>query len=327
MSKNLDRFISDREPTWEALDSLVQHAKRRPDRLPPPDVLTLGTAYRTACADLSYARRRFASNPVVPRLEKLVSDARSLVYAAPEQQEDFISFVATGYWQRIWRSRKFAAWASVLLFGPAFMAAAYGYINPTDALSAAPAPFRGVVSPRGPTQGSLEIGQRAAFAGQIYTNNIRVTFLSFAAGIFTVIGPAFVLVNNGLSLGLLGGLAYQSGNGSIFTELVVAHGVLELSCIVIGGAAGLELGWALVAPGRRKRTDALMKTGRHSVEIVLGTAPWLVIAGLVEGFITPGGYGLTFNSILGVSLGLVYWTLVVWRGRTPQTLTRDLVLR
>jgi len=94
--------------------------------------------------------------------------------------------------------------------------------------------------------------------------------------------------------------------------------VLELSCVVVASAAGLRMGWALVSPGRRRRRGvALAAEARVAVEIVLGTAPWLVLAGLVEGFITPRGLGLGPVIVVGVTLGAVYWALVLWRGRKP----------
>jgi len=75
------------------------------------------------------------------------------------------------------------------------------------------------------------------------------------------------------------------------------------------------MGWALVSPGHRRRGVALAAEARVAVEIVLGTAPWLVLAGLVEGFITPRGLGLGPVIGVGATLGAVYWALVLWRGR------------
>ncbi|MEX2394230.1 MAG: stage II sporulation protein M, partial [Actinomycetota bacterium] len=157
--------------------------------------------------------------------------------------------------------------------------------------------------------------EQTALSSFIFTNNIRVTLLAFAAGITFGLGTAFILVSNGVLIGALGGLATAAGNGDVFVEYVVAHGVLELSCIVVGGAAGLRLGWAIVDPGYRTRAEALRTEGRATVELVLGTMPWLILAGLVEGFITPEGLGLAPMLIVGFLLGAIYWALVVWRGR------------
>jgi uncharacterized membrane protein SpoIIM required for sporulation len=90
---------------------------------------------------------------------------------------------------------------------------------------------------------------------------------------------------------------------------------LELSCIVCAGLAGLRLASAIVDPGTRDRGTALREEARAAVEIVLGTSAWLVVAGLVEGYLTPAGTGLTTVLIVGLGLGALFWGLVFWRGR------------
>jgi hypothetical protein len=101
---------------------------------------------------------------------------------------------------------------------------------------------------------------------------------------------------------------------------VTGHGVLELSCILVAGAAGLRLGWAIVSPGYRTRGDSARIEGRKAVAIALGTAPWLVAAGIVEGNrarLAEAGVGV--DLAVGLAIGLVYWTLVVVRGRAGAT--------
>jgi uncharacterized membrane protein SpoIIM required for sporulation len=99
--------------------------------------------------------------------------------------------------------------------------------------------------------------------------------------------------------------------------------VLELSCIVVAGAAGARFGWGVVEPGRRTRGAALAEEARRSVLLVLGTAPWFVLAGLVEGFVTPAGLGLPVVVAVGAALGAVYWALAIWLGVVrPRSLLR-----
>ena len=141
-----------------------------------------------------------------------------------------------------------------------------------------------------------------------------MTFFAFAGGLLLGLGTLYVLLQNGVLLGVVGGLAIGSGNGHSFFELVTAHGVLELSCIIVSGAAGLRLGWSIIDPGNRTRGEALREEARAAIEMVLGTAPWLVVAGLVEGFLTPSGTGLPAVMAVGFSLGAIYWGLVLWRG-------------
>ena len=127
-------------------------------------------------------------------------------------------------------------------------------------------------------------------------------------------------------LGVVGGLAIGAGNGRPFFELVTAHGVLELSCIVVSGAAGLRLGWAIIDPGNRTRGEALREEARAAIEIVLGTAPWLVVAGLVEGFLTPSGTGLPDRAGGGLQprRDLLGSRALARRSRTASRLTAEL---
>ena len=92
--------------------------------------------------------------------------------------------------------------------------------------------------------------------------------------------------------------------------------MLELSCIAVTAAAGLRVGWSLVEPGPGTRAEALRAEAGRSIGIVLGTMPWLVLAGLVEGFVT-GTYSSGVVVPLGIALGALYWTLVFTLGRAP----------
>ena len=126
----------------------------------------------------------------------------------------------------------------------------------------------------------------------------------------------FVSLTYVILLGVIGGLMGQAGNGVGFIDLVTAHGVLELSCILVGGAAGLSLGWSIIAPGLRTRRASLQGEAVECLLLVLGTAPWLIVAGIVEGNranLAEAGLGAVIGT--GVGLGLLFWGLVLWRGR------------
>jgi uncharacterized membrane protein SpoIIM required for sporulation len=316
---NLDAFVRARSEGWSSLESLVRAAKRRPESLGPEGVLRLGSLYRSAAADLAFARRAFPGDPVVERLERVVAPARALVYSTPSRRLALRHFVTHGYWRLVAERKVPLALATVLLFGPAFLAGAWALDDPGAASGLVPAEYQTVTEPR--TEGQdlgLTVEEEAAFSSQIMTNNIRVSLLAFAAGILAGLGTAAVLVLNGVLFGTVTGLAIGAGNAAPFFELVSAHGVLELSCIVVAGAAGLRLGWTLVEPGRATRGEALRREAVPALALVLGTAPWLVVAGVVEGFVTGSGTGLTGALAVGCALGLVYWTLVVVLGRASR---------
>ena len=92
--------------------------------------------------------------------------------------------------------------------------------------------------------------------------------------------------------------------------------MIELSAICVAGGAGLLLGDALVAPGERTRRDALVANGREAIRLVLGLIPVLIVAGLVEGFISPSdAYPPWSKAAVGISLGIVMWAWLLLGGR------------
>ena len=313
----VSRFVEERKSTWDELDSLVSDAGRSVTRLSPDRIRQLGDLYRAAVADLALARRRSPHDPVRDRLEGLVVRSRSLVYEAEPRRRTIWGFLATDYWRAVRERPVPLGVSAALLLGTFVLAAVWAANDPAAASGFVPEAYLAVTEPRDSTDLGLPRDVQAALSSGIAVNNIGVTFLAFAAGVVLGVGTAGVLVFNGALLGAVAGLAIASGNGRPLFELVVAHGVLELSCIIVGAAAGIRLGWALVEPGDRARGEALVAEGRRAVEILLGTAPWLLVAALVEGFITPEGLGLATVTVVGLALGTLYWWLVWWRGSQP----------
>jgi uncharacterized membrane protein SpoIIM required for sporulation len=311
----LDRFIAERSPDWHELELLVREAGRRPERLGPDRVLRLGGLYRSAAADLARLRRQAPQSPETTRLEALVRQGRQAVYDARTRRRSLVRFFVTDYWRLIAARRKALLVAFVLLFGSAALAALWGIHDPAAATGVVPHEFRPALQPGHPYR-DMSPSQQAAFTSEVFTNNIQVTLVAFAGGITGGIATALALLYNGLLLGVIGGLMGQAGNGIGFIDLVTAHGVLELSCILVGGAAGLSLGWSIISPGLRTRRASLQREAVEALLLVVGTAPWLVIAGIVEGNranLSEAGLGAVIGT--GVGLGVVYWGLVLWRGR------------
>lgn len=309
--------MGEREGDWRELEELLRAAPRLRRRRDARSVLRLGALYRGAAADLALARRRHPGDPVVTRLESLVARARQAVYAEEPRRGSLRSFFARTYWVRV-RERPLAlALAVALLLVPAALAVAWALGDTGAAIGLVPQQLRGAVEPVGDT--GMTTAQTAAFSSAVMTNNIQVTFLAFAAGILFGLGTALVVAYNGAVLGAVAGVAIANGNGAQFAEFVTAHGVIELSCIAVTAAAGMRMGYALVAPGPRARSHALVEEARAAIAIVLGTVPWVILAGIIEGFVTRSGFGLVPGIVLGVGVGAVYWTLVVVRGRPRPT--------
>jgi uncharacterized membrane protein SpoIIM required for sporulation len=311
----LERFLDERQPGWTGLEALLREAGAKPERLGPERLRLLGRLYRAAAADLAFARRAFPHDPVTGRLERLVIDARQAVYSDSGSRRSLRWFLHTGYWQRVLEQPWPLAIAVLLMFGPIVLAAVWAMDDPAAALGIVPAEFQGAAEPGGVGAGPLSAGDLSAFSVEIFTNNIRVTFLVVAGGILGGLGTAAVTIYNGGFLGAILGLTIENGSSGELLRLVLPHGLLELSCIVVAACAGLRIGWALVEPGTLTRGQSLRRAAGPAMEIVLGTMPWLVLAGLVEGFVS-GKVGSLGGAIaVGVGLAVLYWSLVAWRGR------------
>jgi uncharacterized membrane protein SpoIIM required for sporulation len=319
----LDRFVEERELQWRELEDALKRARGKPERLGPDGVRRLARLYRAAAADLAQARRGFPGDPLVTRLESLVTRARPVVYSSDARRAPLRDFVVTGYWRRVRERPLFLAGAWLLMLAPAALALLWALSDPGAASGLLPQAFRHAGDAGG---GGLESGgDQAAFSSAIFTNNIRVTFLVFAGGVLAGIGTAAVSVYNGVIIGAVAGLASGAGHGSEVVQLVAPHGFLELSCIAVCAAAGFRLGSAVISPGPRARIAALVAEARIGVEVVLGTMPWLVLAGVVEGFVTPRRIGVPAALAVGIALAAVYWGLVLWRGRPEPESTRPVL--
>jgi uncharacterized membrane protein SpoIIM required for sporulation len=312
---NLETFLSEREPAWQRLEQELTQSRGRPERLGLAGALDLGRGYRAVVADLAMARRRFPGDPVIDRLERLALAGRQAIYARRARSMGSLwRFVSRDYWRLIAGRPGPLAAAVLAMMVPCAIAAVWALHDPAAALGLVPARFRAASHPH---VHSIAVGAatQAALASSIFTNNIRVTFLAFAGGLTLGLGTLALLAYNGVLLGTLAGITLQSGNFAVFLRYVVPHGVLELSCISVAGAAGLRLASAVIEPGTLSRGVSLRAAARPAVALAVGTAPWLVLAGLTEGFVTPRGLPLSAALAVGLFLGGLFWLLVTTRGR------------
>jgi uncharacterized membrane protein SpoIIM required for sporulation len=139
-------------------------------------------------------------------------------------------------------------------------------------------------------------------------NNIGISFQTFASGLLFGLGSLFFLLFNGLMIGAVAGHLTRIGYSETFWSFVIGHGAFELTAIALSGAAGLKLGWALLAPGRRLRSEALRRAGAQSVPLVAGVILFLLIAAFIEAFWSSMTYTTpTAKYLVGASL----WALVI----------------
>ncbi|MFQ6099292.1 MAG: stage II sporulation protein M, partial [Armatimonadota bacterium] len=134
---------------------------------------------------------------------------------------------------------------------------------------------------------SLPLDLSPLLSSAILFNNVRVAVLSFGLGITAGLGTVCVLIQNGLLLGALAGIAARHEASAAFWALILPHGVIEMAAIFIAAGSGLKIAHALIAPGDLTRRDALVRAAREVTPLLLGAVSMLAVAALVEGFLTP----------------------------------------
>ena len=313
---SLSQFIEQRRPQWLRLEELLARSEGNGlRRMSAAELDDLGRSYRQVVSDLAIARRDFPDDELTATLNALTARAYLRLYRAPPTTWRRLgAFFTTGFARRLVEARGYVAVAAALLFVPFFLAY-LGALTDAALREALVSPAMREIMERGQTWTEIEGPLRPLFSAAIFTNNIRVSFMAFAGGALAGVGTALVLVLNGIVLGAVLGAARYYGVGELLGGFVSSHGYLELTCIVIAGGAGLLMGDGILRPGLLRRRDALVRAGRRAVELLLGTTPIFVIAGLVEGFISPSGLPLGVKLALGPLLWLAWAALIFFWAR------------
>ncbi len=163
----------------------------------------------------------------------------------------------------------------------------------------------------------------------IMTNNIKVAFFAFAGGITFGLITVYMLVYNGIIIGAMAALFWHYGKTYEFWAYIVPHGMIELTAIFIAGGAGLLMGYKLFVPGRFTRGFQLKYQAKRSVQLLLGTIPLFVIAGIIEGFITPASlsletkYSVAFITVIGLILYITIGKLLLTKTKLSSTTIHD----
>jgi uncharacterized membrane protein SpoIIM required for sporulation len=139
-------------------------------------------------------------------------------------------------------------------------------------------------------------------ASGIMTNNLAVCFAAFALGITAGIGTINMMVTNGMLIGVIGAATWQAGMALQLWSFVAAHGVLELPAIFISGGAGLEIARGMLFPGLLPRRESLAQAGGRAARLMIGIVPMLVVAGIIEGFVSPSGIAMPLKFLLAAVL-------------------------
>ncbi len=314
-----EEFVSRRKDDWNRLEDLIARAGGgRLNGLTPAQVLTMAALYRRATADLARAQRDWPDEPVQRYLNGLVARGHGVVYRRGGHVWERIRTFYVETLPRTYRDAwPYVVAAGAMLFVPALVSFFVVVAHPDAAYGIAPPELIDKVRHH-QLWINIPPEERVQVAGLIMTNNIYVSMLAFGFGVAFGLPVVWVMISNGISLGGLFGLTQVYGvSGGLF-DFVIGHGVLELSIVVAQGAGGLLMGWALLSPGNRKRSEALVIAAKRAFTLLLGLAPLLVIAGAIEGNISPSSAPFTVKLTIGLTTGLLFYSYLLMTGRGPR---------
>lgn len=290
----------------------------------PFDDGELPRRYRRICQQLALARDRHYGADLIERLHALtVSGYRVLYGARGDRRNRFLLFVFGGFSRLVRRERRAVALAAVLFFGPLVGMIAILQLYP-DFVQYLLEPgqiagFEEMYKPGATRLGRVPTADSAFLMFGVYVwNNVKIAFQTFAGGLLFGVGTLFFLLFNGFVIGAVAGHLTQIGYAAPFYSFVSGHSALELTAIVLSGAAGLKLGRALVAPGRLSRKQALVVAARGAAGLIYGAAGVLLAAAFVEAFwspLTEVAPPVKYGVGIALWIGVAAYFVLLGRGR------------
>ena len=276
-------FINQNKAKWEELESLLSHKTKDAD--------LLQGLFVKVSSDLSYARTYFPNRSVRLYLNQLTQDVFNSMGKKKQGSalDQIVLFFSEILPYEVYRSRKafiisFLVFSVALIIGiissannPEFATVILGeeYIMMTEENI-----------DKGDPMAVYKDKQKVDMFFAITYNNIRVAFLAFVIGLLGSMGTILVLLYNGIMVGVFQYFFYSKGYFLTSFLTIWIHGTIEISAIIIAGAAGMILGNGLLFPKSYNRSSSLQISSRRAIRILLGTVPLFIIAGLMEAFVT-----------------------------------------
>jgi len=324
----VNRFLEHEKDNWRRLEDLLGMLRGSGLRgLSRMEVREFGELYRRAAADLATARAETRDLKLINYLNSLVIRAHGKIYRSESNGTATIVRFFTREFPETFRANlgymgiAFAIFVFFAVFG---FAATWqntdfthfvGLSGITDEITAGNEWWK-----------SLNKANPVGATG-ILSNNIIVTIRVFAMGALLGVGAAYDLAFEGARLGSVFAASYKLNPpfGNSLASFVVGHGVIELSCIFFCGGAGMMIGYSIINPGDLSRTQALKRKGMEAAKIVSGCAALLVVAGTIEGFLSPSDLPASLKFATGIGTGLAMYGYLFLVGDTPKEETDRLL--
>jgi uncharacterized membrane protein SpoIIM required for sporulation len=317
-------FENRHQAEWEQFAQRLQQLEH--GKAHTADCISFPKDYRRLCQHLALAQERGYSSFLIDPLQQLALRGHQQLYRHRSRLgANVLSFILADFPRLVRQQWRFVLVSSLMFFGSLIGIGILVYLFPEliySVISAEQvAQMQSMYDPA-----ARHLGRTAERAssenwvmfGYYIMHNIGIAFQTFASGLLFGVGSVFFLFFNGLMIGSVAGHLTHIGYGETFWSFVIGHGAFELSAIALAGAAGLQLGWALIAPGRLTRGEALRLAARKSVQLICGVMLFLLIAAFIEAYWS----SLTeptplIKYLVGAVLWLLMATYLLFAGRTP----------
>ena len=297
------RWVEKRRPHWNRLEQLVNVSGRSGvAALSPTDLQELALLYRQIAADLASAREDPTSTNLAHYLNQLLGRAHNIIYMGRRTEHRNIFTFYRDTYPAIFRATFENTFVAFLIFLGAAFAGCFLSLNDPSFVRhmLGPHMMESIDQHKMWTDSIVTI--KPVASSQILTNNLSVSIATYALGISAGLGTVWMMLVNGLLIGVVGTACWQAGMSLMLWSFVAAHGILELPAIFIAGGAGFAIARGLLFPGALPRGESLVRAGKQSAKLFFGTIPLLLIAGFIEGFISPSNLpvGLKFALAAGL---------------------------
>lgn len=317
------QFEERHEDDWQALEAWLEARENRRAQ-PPEDFSEAGfpARFRRLATQLALAKERHYTPPLLARLNRLALRAHQQFYRVQLRPwHYFYQFLTRDFPRRVRADRHFVGLAALVFFGPllAMLLAiqfkphlVYHIMDAQQVLE-----MQAMYDPTAEHHGrNREADSDFLMFGFYIRNNIGISFQTFASGLLLGLGSLFFLTFNGLFIGTVAGHLTRIDYGEPFYAFVAGHSGPELGAIVIAGAAGLKLGWALIAPGRYRRLHALQRAAGQSMILMYGDMLLLTLAAFIEAFWSSNAaLPPTLRYAVGISIWLLLLAYITFAGR------------
>jgi len=307
-------WLKKRQAYWQKLESLLALAKKQGlHALNRSELRELGLLYRQTATDLSAVRGDPSSVQQSRYLNQLLGRAHNAIYSGQKRTVGGIWRYFTREYPRVFRRfLPYTAAATGIFFLGAIVGAFFSLSDPDYVRALLPPHLVASIERHEMWTHSI-VSIKPQASSTIMTNNISVSFMTFAAGIAAGLGTLYMLFFNGMMLGVIGVACGTHQMGVALWSFVIPHGVLELPAIFIAGGAGLRLAQALLFPGVLSRRDSLATGGTDAVRLLVGVIPMLLVAGTIEGFFSPSGTPAYLKFVTGAAL-FILLIAYLWGG-------------